>query len=241
TFDTTGHNAGDTYLLAVQADSAVSATDAYPWQMDLTATFSGGGTLTRTLSGHTAAVYNGGTPFGHGWSLEGVDSLVSVSGGVLLVHGGDSRFFEALGGGAFLRPAGDFRTLVPSQIDNTYTYTTPQQTAWHFDSGGLLTRVTDPHGLTRTFTYSGGLVATVSEPDGGLGTFSYSSGKLTTIQEPGGRTLTITYGLSNQVSGLQVPDGGLKTFTYDGSFRPTNFQWDLLNASFTYDATTGSA
>src|SRR5262249_231924 len=106
---------------------------------------------------------------------------------------------------------------------------------------GLLTRVTDPHGLTRTFTYSGGLVATVSEPDGGLGTFSYSSGKLTTIQEPGGRTLTITYGLSNQVSGLPVPDGGLKTFTYDGSFRPTNFQWDLLNASFTYDATTGSA
>src|SRR5207244_8779411 len=50
-FATTGHSAGDVYLLAAQVATAVSSTGAYPWSLSITANFSGTGPVVRTLSG----------------------------------------------------------------------------------------------------------------------------------------------------------------------------------------------
>ncbi|HLW64562.1 MAG TPA: hypothetical protein VKS79_04520, partial [Gemmataceae bacterium] len=41
-FSTTGHNSGDTYLLAVQDPSAISASGNYAWSMTVTVNYSGG-------------------------------------------------------------------------------------------------------------------------------------------------------------------------------------------------------
>src|SRR5262249_45059102 len=145
------------------------------------------------ISGRTPVVVNGSaSDFGQGWSLAGLDRLVSVTGGVLYVYGsGGARFFALLGAGAFLSPPHDFRALTP--VGTPYTYTAKDQVQRTFDSGGKLTKVTDPHGLALTYAYSGGRLATITGPDGGVGTFSYDgSGKLNKVQEPGGRTVTVT-------------------------------------------------
>src|SRR5262249_15741505 len=58
TFGTTGHAAGDVYLLSTQVANAVSATGVYPWSVQLTASFTGD-TITRTLSGNSLVIANG--------------------------------------------------------------------------------------------------------------------------------------------------------------------------------------
>src|SRR5262249_19013311 len=104
TFSTSGHSAGDVYLLDSQVSSAVSSTGRYPYSVDVLSSFSGGDTLDRVLSGRAAVVVNGASdPFGYGWSLKGLDSLVADSNGALWVAGiGGSRYFRALSSTTYL-------------------------------------------------------------------------------------------------------------------------------------------
>src|SRR5207253_1320290 len=127
-------------------------------------------TLTQTVSGSLPVVVNGSSdPFGQGWSVAGLDQLVSVTGGVLWVYGsGGARFFADLGSGSFLSPANDFGTLTQNTTTHVYTYTAKDQVQWSFDSGGNLTTVTDPHGLAISYAYSSGLPSTITGPDGGV-------------------------------------------------------------------------
>jgi hypothetical protein len=94
TFATTGHSAGDNYVLALQTSSAVSSTGYYPWQIDIDASFSGRGDILRSYSGNAMVVANGSSDaFGQGWGVSGLDQLVSVSGGVIWVSGtGGTRY-----------------------------------------------------------------------------------------------------------------------------------------------------
>jgi hypothetical protein len=60
----------------------------------------------------------------------------------------------------------------------------------YYDSNGLLTRVTDPHGVSRFCTYTGGVLS----PDGGVTTLGYDAGWLLhTIAELGVSVLTLTH------------------------------------------------
>jgi RHS repeat-associated protein len=238
TFSTSGHSAGDVYLLDLQVASAVTSTGLYPWKVEVQVTQSGD-TLDRTIADTAVVVVNGSSdPFGQGWSLAGLDRLVIDSAGVGWAEGGGgSRYFAATGGGTFLSPPNDRGTLVQNG-DSTYTYTAKDQVKWYFDSSGNLTRVVDPHGLAVTYSYSSGKLSGVAEPDGGLATFSYSSGQVT-VAEPGGRTVTLTLDGNNNLTGLANPDGSLRTFTYDSGHRLTNQQWGPLSATYTYDSGNG--
>ena len=129
----------------------------YPWKLEIKATLSGGDVIDRTISGLAPVIANGsGDPYGPGWTIQGVDSLVTDSkGGVLWVSGsGDGRYFRAGTGGTYLSPANDFGTLVKNG-NGTFTYTAKDQTVSQFNSQGKLVSVTDPQGLSRTFTYTG--------------------------------------------------------------------------------------
>jgi RHS repeat-associated protein len=239
TFSTTGHSAGDVYLLDLQDSSAVTFTSAFPWSVTVTAAYSGGINVVRTVSGKTPVIVNGSaSPYGPGWSLASVDQLVTVGSDLMWVHGGgEARYFQSLGNNAYLSPPNDFGTLVKN-IDGSYTYTAKDQTKFNFDSSGNISTVVDPHNLTLTYAYSSGLLSTISEPDGGVGTFAYTSGLLTKVTEPGGRVVTLTYA-SGYLSTLQDPDGSLESFGYDASNRLNNDQHGPLNATITYDTTSG--
>jgi len=243
-FATTGHSAGDVYLLAAQVSSAVvTSTGAYPWSLTVIATFSGGPPVTRNLSG-TAYVVVSPTndPFLKGWSLAGFDQLVPVSGGIMYVYGaGGFRVFTG-SGPTYTSPANDFGTLVQN-LDGSYTYTTKDQWKRNFNSSGQQTTVIDPHNLAITYAYSSGRLSTVSTPDGGVTTFSYGQDpsqawRLSTIAEPGTRSLFTSRNMNSDLTGFTEPDGnGVGTFQY-GNDQLYHMSWGPLNATFTYDANT---
>src|SRR5207248_10344189 len=166
-FSTTGHSAGDVYLLDAQVASAVTSTGAYPWSITITATVSGN-PINRTVSGTAYVVVSPSTnPLLVGWSIAGVDQLVTISGGIMWVYGaGGYRVFTG-SGPTYVSPPNDFGTLVKNG-DNTFTYTSKDQWKRNFDTSGNQTTLVDPHNLTLTYTWSGGLLVNVTAPDGGL-------------------------------------------------------------------------
>jgi RHS repeat-associated protein len=233
----TSPGADTSWIFGVQVSSAVSSTGLYPWSMTINMHFSSLGDIVRTVTGNALVVVNNGA-FGNGWSIDGFNSLVAVSGGEMMVFGsGGARLFTG-SGGTYTSPANDYGTLVKNG-DNTFTYTAKDQTQWNYDTSGNLTTIVDPHSLARTFTYSGGNLSTVTEPDGGVTTFTYSSGKLATIVEPGNRTITITIDGSSNLTNIADADGSLRTFTYDSNHHITNDKWGSQNVTMTYDSTSG--
>jgi len=159
------------------------------------------------------------------------------------------RYFAKHFDDTFASPANDFGTLTVFQ-DNTggmYTYTSKDFVQWTFDYDmGLERTVTDPHGLTATFTYTQTydsshtprLLNTIQMPDGGVTTFNYDPGTnlLTSINQPGGRNVMITRNGNRDLATITNPDGGVQTFTYDSLHHLTNQQWGSTSVTYSYDA-----
>ena len=79
------------------------------------------------LSGTATVINESGSAFGHGWTLDGLDKIISATGGVILNlgGGGNSLWFSGSfgsGGGTYTDPAGDFSTLVKNS-NGSYTDT----------------------------------------------------------------------------------------------------------------------
>ncbi len=180
TFPVSGYHAGAVYLMSVEVASAVAQTGVYNWSATVTITRSDQSTVKLYPSGYTPVVARDSSPYGAGWGIDGVPQLFpitangNVPAGLLWVDGdGDSRFFTSNGNGTFSNPE-DFGALVQN-AGNTYTYTSPQQVQWNFNSSGLLTSVVQPDGLTLSYSYTNGLLTGVLAPDGGSTTLSYDS------------------------------------------------------------------
>jgi RHS repeat-associated protein len=245
TFSTTGHSAGDTYLLGLQHATAIASSGYYAWSVAVVVNITGQSPVNLSASGNTGLVVRDTSNdyLGRGWGLQGMDSIVSASGGVLYVYGsGGSRFFSGtpgMGGGDYTSPANDFGFL-HKNFDGSYTYTDPQQNKINFDSNGRITTRVDPHGLTVTYTFDGGgKLTSIGAPDGGTATFTYDGNNLLqTVVQPGGRTVTFAHASNSDVTSLTDPDGGLRTFTYS-THKLTGEQFGNQRTTYTYDGTTG--
>jgi YD repeat-containing protein len=246
-FHTTGHSAGDTYLLAVQVASPVTQAGLHPYLLTLEADYAGSGPVTVTSSGTAAVVVaDQANPLGAGWGIDGLDRLFPTSDGtgVLWASGaGDCRAFTGGSPGAttFTSTPGDFGTLVRN-ADGSFTYTAKDQTKEFFSAAGLLTRAVDTHGIALTYSYDGQSRLTgVAAPDGGLTTLAYdsTSGLLNTVSEPGGRTVTVLHDAAGNLTGVIDVDGSTRALAYDSGHRLTHDTWSPLSATAGYDATTG--
>src|SRR5262249_43947151 len=115
-FSSTGHSAGDTYYLALQVASAVTATDYYPFTIEVRATRGGNIFNYDPFNGKMPVVPldSSSNAFGRGWGLTGLDQIVPVTSGVLWVYGGTggARFFSGPISGFFVSPPNDFGSLV---------------------------------------------------------------------------------------------------------------------------------
>ena len=60
-FGTSGHAAGDTYLLAAQVPSAVTTSGVYPWNFKVQASFSGSSSTDWNYTDDAAAVVTDST------------------------------------------------------------------------------------------------------------------------------------------------------------------------------------
>ena len=245
TFSTTGHQPGDTYLVAVQAATSLS-TGIHTWQLEVDSYLPGGSVVVRTQTGQLGAVDRSQSSFG-GWSLSDLNQLFQdpATGNVLWVSGqGESQIFTSNGNGTFTSPSGDFGTLVQDPTTQDFTYTTPQQLVSNFNADGLLTSQVDPHGLTDSFAYNGlNQLTQVTNVDGGVTTLQYGSGnKLTGIAEPGSRTVTLNQNaVTGNLDSLADEDGNTRLFAYASNLPNllTNDTWGPWNSSFSYDDQSG--
>jgi RHS repeat-associated protein len=242
----TSYKPGNTYLLAIQDADPIAISGVYNWQVQVTFTFSDGKTrpISAVYSGQAPVVAQDNSPYGAGWNIDGLVSLVPCTdGGVLWVYGnGDSDFFAENSSGGYTSPSGNFGTLVQNN-DGTFTYTAVDQVKWNFSSVGELTSVVDTHGLTRSYTYSSGLLTQIVAPDGGVTTFAYRGVSLASITEPGNRAVSVN--ISTGTIGNPGSGGNLIAITdADGNTRTLNYssvghllvedKWGPLDTLFGY-------
>src|SRR5262249_9740498 len=141
---TTGLHPGDVLTVAAQVDAAhaVTTSGAYSYSLHVWST----GFFDDTFSGYTFVDAQNSSPFGPGWTFSPVDQLVnitasgSIPAGQLRLYGtGGWRFYQDLGGGAFLSPPGDNGTLSKNLGTGVFTYYTPEGVQYLFNSSGQLT------------------------------------------------------------------------------------------------------
>ncbi len=234
------YNPGAVLQIALQADAGSLATGRYDYSVETTAHYSGSDPAT-TVSGSVTIVNEESSVFGEGWTLDLVDRLHVVTGGVILNQGaGNSLWFA--GSGPYTTPAGDFSTLVKNG-DNTYTRTLKNGTKQNFGTTGLQTSIVDLNSNRLTFTYDGSNnLSTITDPNSNVTTLSYSgscgaSGKVCTITDPANRVTSFTYNGSGRLEKITDPDGAGHTFTYDSSSGRMNTLVDPLSntTTFTYN------
>ena len=240
--------AGSIYNLAVQPDNPVTMTGSYNWSALITLTLADNSTEWAKASGSAVVAAGDGNAIGAGWSLAGIPQLMVQSGSVLWQDGqGDIFAFVRSANGTFTTPAGMFGTLVQNS-NGTYTYTNPDQSQDLFNSQGLLTAVRQPLALgssyltLRSYSYdTRDRLIQVTADDNGVTTLSYDGGTglLDQISEPGGRIVSLTHDDNGDLTQITDAAGYVRTFSYNSSHDLTEDQWSPLDATFSYDATTG--
>lgn len=211
-YNTSGLNPGDWVQMALQANAASLSTGRYPWQITVT-----NGTAT-TYSGNVNIVNQSSSPFGAGWSLDSVETLVPVTGGVILVKPDGTSLWFANGAtaGTFTTPAGDFSTLTQNTTTGVYTRKLTDGTAINFDSTGKQTSIVDRDGNTTTFGYTGGLLTSITDLNNQVTTLTYTAGKLTSITDPANRKATLAY-TGSQLISITDPANDVWGYTYDSA------------------------
>jgi RHS repeat-associated protein len=221
-YDTSKLAPGDVQQIALQANATGMGTGRYSY----TGTIADirGTTTTTTISGTATVLDDSGSALGSGWTVQGLERVISASGGVILDLGGGglSEWFTGSfgsGGGTFTDPAGEFGTLVQNS-GGSYTYTATDGTVASFNSGGQETSFAKTNGLTTSYAYSGGALTTITDPYSKVTTFTYSGGALYTITDPASRVATFTHSGAN-LTGVTLPDTHSWGYAYDSGGRLT--------------------
>jgi YD repeat-containing protein len=189
-YTTSSLNPGDIMEIPLQGDATALSTGRYSWSIAVTANY--GTPVTTTYSGNVDIVNSSGSPFGAGWTLNDLQRIWPVTGGVVLeLPGGLSLWFaNGQPAGSFVRPAGDFSTLTQNTQTNVYNLTMPDGTKINFDSTGKQTSIVDRVGNTTSFGYNGSnLLVSITDPYSLITTLTYNaSNKVSAIQDPALRT-----------------------------------------------------
>jgi RHS repeat-associated protein len=225
-YDTSQFIAGDFAQFALQKDATALSTNRYAYTATIV-DYRVSNTTT-TYTGNAIVVSPTDEPFnalGKGWSVEGLNRIYAVTGGVILYSGsGDALWFTApggSGGSTYGSPAGDFSALVKNG-NNTFTRTLKDGTKQEFDTSGYQTAVVDRNGLRVTYTYDGSNRLTkITDPYSKVTTFTYSSGKLQSIEDPANRRTTFAFTGSSPTT-VTLPDNSAWGYAYDGSGRLTS-------------------
>ncbi|HWP37513.1 MAG TPA: RHS repeat-associated core domain-containing protein [Gemmatimonadales bacterium] len=164
------------------------------------------------------------SPYGHGWSIAGLQRII-VQGNGLAVTGGDGSiaFFAncATGCNTYVSPRGDFTTLTKRSDGGGYDRTWPNGTKVEFNAQGLMTGVVDRYGNRTSYGYTGtpARLVSITDPIGLVTTLGYDgAGKLDYIRDPGGRTTDVTVNTAGDLTQIADPDGVVALrITYDAN------------------------
>src|SRR5207245_3835638 len=207
--------------IPLQGDATGLATGRYSWSIAVTANY--GTPVTTTYSGNVDIVNSSSSPFGAGWSLNVLERIWPVTGGVILeLPGGLSLWFANGQNGSFVTPAGDTSTL--ALTNNVYTRTLKDGTKINFNSSGLQTSIVDRNNNALTFGYNGSnQLTTLTDFNNLVTTIAYNgAGKVSSITDPANRITTLAYDTNNvKLTGITDPDSAVWRYGYDSANRLT--------------------
>jgi RHS repeat-associated protein len=227
-FSTSSLTPGDIMQIGLQADAHSLSTGRYSYTETII-DYRGGTPTTFTYNG-TATVENAAedatfSALGAGWTVAGLNKIISATGGVILDQGdGSVEWFSGSfggGGGTYTSTPGDFSTLTLNS-NGTYTRTLTDGTVQNFSSGGFETTSVDRNGLTTTYGYTGNLLTTITDPFSQAVTLTYNgSNQLQSIKDPASRFTTFTMS-GGDLTAVEYPDQNTWDYGYDGSGRMTS-------------------
>ncbi|HLJ68170.1 MAG TPA: RHS repeat-associated core domain-containing protein [Chloroflexota bacterium] len=176
-----------------------------------------------SASGHDSEL---GWKFTHSYDIY---LMASGLGGDLAVHWGDDQSYVfTYSGGVYSAPAGIHDTLVKN-IDNTYTLTKPDQTAYHFTTGLYCDTISDENGNSVTLGYAtGNFLNSITDATGRSISLTFTSGRITSITDPLSRTWSLSYNGNGELQTITYPVLGSTYYTtglsYDSNHNITDLK-----------------
>lgn len=213
----------ETRQIVLGYDASADTTGAYPFTLTVTNDY-GLSAHDTTVSGTLIVANRSQSEFGQGWSLAGVERLVTQADSSFLWLSGDgsANIYAPTGADTWVAAAGGFRdTLRYSSGTELYTRTLRHGIQVRFDAAGRHVETVNRAGQKTTFFWSVSperLDSIRVPPAGVLGTtytLAYDgNGYLDGITDPAGRLLEATVA-SGRLAALIDPDGHGPGFSYD--------------------------
>ncbi|MEL6107299.1 MAG: RHS repeat-associated core domain-containing protein [Planctomycetota bacterium] len=188
---------------APTADDPLAANDS----------FSG---RTRRFEGEFISVNLTSSPFGAGWTMDGLlQAAETVDGSVVLFDGQDERLFRPGLPGEYFSPPGDYSTLV-KRSDGTFQLSEVDGTLIRFGANNAITSLLDRSGNETRYEYGDdGLLDRIIDPVGLVTNFESIGGQITSITGPAGRRTELYFDEFGNLLQITDPDQSVRTFEYD--------------------------
>jgi len=244
---------------ALQVDMLAAPTGIYTYFIDHGIyDFTGGqfvaGAGTPRLTHDRIAVVNEvDSPFGAGWGIDGLDSVIVETDGYALLTdgGGDEGIFAPplAEGSPYVSPVGDFSILQQNAVTGQFSRRMPDGTVYHFrleerrTDGSelhLLDRIIDANGNETRFAWAGGRLDRITDSVGLVTTFGYF-GSTVVITDPAGRPTKLELDGDGNLVRITDPDGSMRQFSYDNHLLTTEIDKRNNIQCVVYDPDFGRA
>ena len=237
-FSTAGHTAGDVFVVGLLADVSGQPTGRQGYTIDVTLTWNSSYAIapeSYSVSGVVDVVNNEDSPWGPGWSLNGVPHLYPVSGegATLELGNGMTAYFAEDGSGDF--SSTNSSAALARQMDGSYVLNDGEFRT-SFSAQGLAQAFVDPTGThRRTYTYDGLNRLTHIVDEDNDWTLSYDGGgHVSAIDLGGGRTVTYSRDSHGNATQIASPGGVFSTYTFDSGNRVLTSTIAGAVATYTY-------
>lgn len=122
------------------------------------------------------------------------------------------EIFYKLPDGSYHSPLGLTGSLTLS--GGLYSYKTPDQVTYNFNSAGDVSTIVYPFGVTVTLNYTAGVLTSVTNGMGRTLTLNYTSGRLTSVTDGTGRSVSYSVDVNKNLTQFTDANGKLTTYAY---------------------------
>lgn len=215
------YNWAETRAIGLVYGGDFEPTGAHPYQLRVRSNYPGS-SLETVLTGKLLVVNRSSSPFGRGWGLAGLESILIQSDNSMYWWGGDgsSKLYSYVGTNTWIAPPGAYRdTLRYDPGTNEYFRVLRHGVRVTYSAAGRHIRTTNRTGQTTTFAWSGSQLSSITVPPAGQTATTYSftydpvSGNLDRITDPAGRVMDLTHA-GGLLTSISDPDTVSNWFEY---------------------------
>ncbi|MEI7702879.1 MAG: RHS repeat domain-containing protein, partial [Planctomycetia bacterium] len=221
--DQTGIAQGTPFRISLQVTSALPAGH-YDASIDVSAPI-GTTNMLQALTQSVNVEDRSNSPFGKGWTLTGLESIVPQADGNLWINGAGMRVWFNTSGVPMtgMMP----NSALTKNTDGSFQLSLADGSVHNFDTAGRILSKVDAVGNTITYQWNStsGLLTSVTDAVGRATLLQYSSGRLSQVTDFGGRYVLITQSTGGQLLTISSPAvqqvgafvAPVMTYTYNAS------------------------